>query len=99
MDRGFTLGWDSVSVPTTEAEVVAQLTSLKRRMETLSANCAAIQKSDTYSKDAQELMNVLGELGDGVAAELQDTITGLATVLAARNPSSMGSIISELTKR
>lgn len=88
-----------MSVPTTEADCIAELRKVENCLGTLQRGMLEIELDARYPKKDRDDAAAVREFCDVNLTSVSGVISGLSQIFAQRNPSAVASIIAELTKK
>lgn len=86
-------------IPTTEAEAVAALRKVEDSLGFLKRGMLEVENDSRYSANDREAAATVREFCEVNGNIVNDVISGLAKIFAAKNPATTASIIDALTKR
>lgn len=86
-------------IPTTEAEAIAELRKVEKSLSSLAGGLKQTAADTRYSTKDRDTAKALAEFCDLNEAVVADVVAGLSQIFAQKNPSSVASLIAELTKK
>lgn len=88
-----------MTIPTTEAEAIAELKRISACLENFGWNMANLSQDSRYSTKDRELAATLAEYVRVNSKSVADVATGISIMAAQKNPGAIQSIVDALTKK